>query len=258
MLKTFLLLGLLGCACVPARAAPPSSAMTAPELSPPEAIPRSQQVTTTYKCTGYYRSFECTSTLYLDKCRHSIKIYWGPLKIPGSLEWARKHRNWCSITYDGADAVEERKLEPEKCDGLMRLLAAALQGFPEVKWQDAACTHIGTPDGTLYVTQHWENPTKTKFFHAEQKNVDPEPKVIRLEDFDSCTLTVDKPRMVHCPVLTQPVHSWLRKTLAYLDVGLQISNPEAKEHVPTRDERKAVITRQKINDPRYWDDKKKK
>ena len=239
-------------------AAPPSSVMTAPQLTPPEAIPKSLQVTTTFKCTGYYRSFECTSTLFLNKCKHSIKIYWGPLQIPGSSEWARKHRNWCSITYDGADAVEERKLLPEKCDGLMRLLAAALQGFPEVKWQDAACTHIGTPDGTLYVTQHWENPGHVKFFHKEEKIVDPEPKAIRLEDLDSCTLTVDKHRMVHCPVLTQPVHSWLRKTLAYLDVGIEIANSEVREHVVNERDRENAKARDKTFDPREWNTKLKK
>ncbi|MBI3542388.1 MAG: hypothetical protein HY075_03825 [Deltaproteobacteria bacterium] len=207
-------------------AAPPSSPTSNPELAPPETVPKSTQTTTTFKCTGYYRSFSCSVTLFLNQCKHTVKMVWEPLMLPGNPEWAKTHRNWCSLTYDGAEMLEERKMEPQKCDGLVRLFAAGLQGFPEVRWQDSACTHIGAPDGVLYATQHWENPVRPNFFHKPLKDPDPEPKAIRLEDVISCQLhnPYGKKRYVRCPVLTQTVHSWLRKLLAYVDVGLVIQN----------------------------------
>lgn len=137
------------------------------------------------------------------------------------------HRNWCSVTYTSAEYVEERRLKPEKCDGLMRLLAAGLQGFPEVPWQDAQCTHIGTSDGILYVTQREVEPGVRKSSDKQQsQEKDPDPRAVRLEDVRSCSLHIDKKhgRYVRCPVLTQNVHSWMRKLLAFVEVGIVIQN----------------------------------
>ena len=181
-----------------------------------------------FRCNGYYRSLTCTNTLYLNNCKHSIKIHWPPLKLPGTTEWARRYRNWCSITWDGHDSIEERKFRPERCEKLMALMTAAMQGFPEVKWQDSACTHIGTPDGVLYTSQTWERPKPQEHFTQAPKIVEPEPAAIRLEDVSACQLhnPKRKPRIAECPVLTQRVQSWLRKFLAALDVHLVMRNPE--------------------------------
>jgi hypothetical protein len=217
---------LLGLALGTLHAAPPSSAMSNPELAPPKIPVKPKQVTRTYRCTGYYNSFDCTTTLWMNNCNHSISMSWGPLKFPGTLDWARLHRNWCSIVYDGAEVREERKLEAEKCDGLLRLMAAAFQGFPEIKWQDAKCTNFSEPDGILYETQHYQAPLHPDFLHQPMPDPDPEPKAIRLEDVRNCEFhnRTKKTRYVRCPVLVQEIQSWLRKFLAYLDVDLLIQN----------------------------------
>jgi hypothetical protein len=209
-----------------AHGAPPSSAMSNPELAPPKIPVKTKEVTKLYRCTGYYNSFDCTTVLWLNDCKHSISVSWGPLQIPGTLEWARLHRNFCSITYDGVEFKEERKLEPEKCDGLMRLFAAAFQGFPGVQWQDAKCTNISAPDGILYESQHYHAPGHPDFLHNPLPDPDPEPQAARLEDVRQCELhnPTKKKRWVRCPVLVPLVNSWLRKFLAFVDVGLVIQN----------------------------------
>jgi hypothetical protein len=178
-----------------------------------------------FKCNGFYKSYSCETTLFLNDCKQTIRIKWNPLRLPGNIEWARSHRNWCSITWDTAEATEERKYPPEKCDQIFKVMAAGLQGLPEVKWQDAPCTHIGTPDGVLYVKQNWDNTEVTKFFHDPPKFKDLDPEAVRLEDVRGCTLHNEKERVARCPVLPQRVQSWLRRFLASVDVHLVIQNP---------------------------------
>lgn len=222
MLKT--VLALLWLSQV-ALAAPPSSPMSTPVKPKPPRYPPQKQVTSTFKCTGYYESYTCTNTLMVNDCKHSIKLHWPPLKMPGTEELAKTRRTFCSLTITSAESIEERKFPPQKCEQALKLIAAALQGFPEVPWQDAQCTHIGSNDGILLASQRWERPKKQETLGPPDTTPDLEPKAIRLEELRRCKLHhTAKKRMMHCPVLTQVVHSWLRKYLAFFDVGLVIQN----------------------------------
>lgn len=170
-----------------------------------------------FLCNGYHNSATCVNTLQLNHCKNSIQMRWPPLRNPGTAEWEKTHRNFCSITYDAEEASEERKFSPERCERLFPLMTAALQGFPEIPWQDTPCTHSGTSDGVLLISQRRE-PT------GGPGAKDPEPVAIRLADAALCKLHNEKRRELRCPVLPQRTQTWLRKFLAALDVRLVIQN----------------------------------
>lgn len=198
-------------------------AIAAPTATPPAAT---TPPTATYQCTGRYQSATCTTTLYFNNCKHSIRMTWTPLQLPGTADWAKRHRNWCSVTWQAEGSVEERKFQPKKCDELLRIFAAAFQDFPEVKWQDANCNLTTSPDAILYVSQSRENPAPERAQGARDNYYnDPAPRAVLLEEARVCTLTNDKARVLHCPVLPQRVQSWLRKVLGFLSVSLVIQNP---------------------------------
>lgn len=206
-----------------------------------------------FKCTGRYGSYKCTNTLYLNDCRNEIKLKWEPLKYPGTDALKKSKRTYCSVTWNAVESVEERKLSPKKCDQVLEMMATAFRSFPEVKWQDTPCTHLGTSEGVLYSSQEWPAPTKPATpqgptaIERPRDHKDPEPKAIGLSDVRSCTLhnpvlkrerlgsnaqTPVHPdrikkitkRTVRCPVLQEHVHAWLRKFLATLEVSLEIKN----------------------------------
>lgn len=144
--------------------------------------------------------------------------------MPGSEAWAKSHRTWCTVTWSGVNAVEEHMYRPEKCEELVKILAAGFEGLPELKWQDANCNINGGADGILYLSQHWERPKPQEHFTAPTPDPDPEPKAARLEDARACVLHNEKKRELVCPVMPQLTQSWLRKFLNLVEVSLTIRN----------------------------------
>lgn len=206
-----------------------------------------------FKCNGRYGSYTCETTLFLNDCKNSIKLRWEPLKFPGTDAYKKEKRTWCSLTWNSNESVEERKLPPRRCEKILRVTAAALKTFPEIKWQDTACTHLGTPDGVVYATQQWDKPTEpvtpngTKALKIPPGYKDPEPMAVGLNDVRGCELrspvlkrvrkgandqTPVDPRLasaaiqrtLRCPVLRPNVLSWLMKFSNLVNVRLVIKN----------------------------------
>lgn len=203
-----------------------------------------------FLCTGLYGSHTCEHILYLDNCRQTIKVRWEPLLYPGAADIKNKKRAWCSVTWNAAESVEERKFSAPRCEKIMSLIGSALQGFPEVKWQDTACTHLESRGAVLYLRQTWEKPTaplSETMTAVPAKGDNVAPQSIVLEDVRYCTLhnavlkrervgandqTPIAPnkvkafnkRTVRCPVIPQNVHSWLSKFLREIDSHLVLKN----------------------------------
>lgn len=159
-------------------------------------------------CNGYYKSPTCTHVLFFDHCKQQIKVFWRPLEIPGNIDWARTHRNWCSVTYEDKSAKEEVKFKPEKCDEVLKMTYGALQGFPEAKASLSTCSDINSEDGVLYSAVSGRDPI-----------------AVRIEDLSRCSFWLGKKRNVQCPILSPRVQEWLSKFLSKIDVELKIKNP---------------------------------
>jgi len=190
-----------------------------------------------FMCNGAYRSLSCTARLPFHKCEHGIELRWAPLRMPGSKEWA-KNRNWCTIVFDGNKFHREKKFEPKTCDKVGQLIQQAMSGFPELKWQDASCSHHGDGTGWLYVSHEKDRllekleseslaATGSVFTKQKTQVAVPPPAAVLLSDFNACTFFDQnkKKLMVRCPVLPQTEHVWLRKFLSELGIALVIQNP---------------------------------
>lgn len=160
------------------------------------------------KCNGYASSLACSNVLWLNNCQNSIKIEWMPLKFPGSKAWARSHRNWCTVVWKGVEALEERKFPPEKCDKMTKFLAAALNSFPELNWEDANCELTSRPDAILYSSQDGH-----------------QPRAGLIQEARACALHNEKKtREVRCPLLPQASQDWLKGFLEAVDSKLVVTD----------------------------------
>ena len=180
-----------------------------------------------FLCNGIYASHSCTLRLELNHCTQSIEFAWPPLRLPGDPSFAKAHRTYCNVYWDGDKGKDRRKFPPQKCESIVMAAALGLNSLPEIAWQDAKCTLMGgSKDAIFILSQSWPKPKDGVFQHMRvDDKPDPNPVSVRIKEAAECRLVVEKKKkQLYCPVLEQRTFDWLKKFLATVGVGIRIQN----------------------------------
>ncbi|MGE4233441.1 MAG: hypothetical protein AB7F43_08950 [Bacteriovoracia bacterium] len=214
----------------------------------PYLLPRKME------CNGRFGSPSCVNWFYVNSCKNYIEFRWAPLKKPGTSEWAKRFRNYCSVTWNAENSIEEKKLKPSHCERIVKYFQAAINDFPEmpIEWPTESmgtemfeqapgkepwdsstlktaltpCSYsafaaTGSRDGVLFSRQFSRSEHKIFSF------------ALRFEDVAQCHIKYKREqskrarvqtREMICPELAPGVKDWLEGFLKELGLRLVVEN----------------------------------
>ncbi|GEM_PF-2051989 len=163
------------------------------------------------QCSGTAKAVGCGLTFYVDQCRARFELRWPELAIPGTSEWNRDKRNWCTLSwYRGEKRIQTHKQTAKGCVRIFQLFSDAVRNFPEVPMQQSLCSLASPSEGLLVVSE------------SKNKKANMVPHVGR------CQVETSKSRspiQLNCPLVDDRTEVWLNELGRQAKITVRFYNP---------------------------------